>query len=89
MATAKRSMTTAARLARIERALEALVASPAPAVSAPATPKAAAPAPDGFVTFLRERAAAKVACDIHLASTCNRRFSSTSSGRQGHVARLV
>ena len=64
------------------------VDAPVPA-AAPVVAKAAAPAPDGFVTFLRERAAAKVACDIHPASACNRRFTPRSSGRQGHVARLV
>jgi len=86
MATTKRSMTTAARLARIERALETLTAQ-APAVSAPAS--AQAKSPSEFVSFLHERAASKVACEIHPASACNRKFTPKSSGRQGHVARLV
>lgn len=83
------AQTTVARLARIERALEALIAAqaPAPAISAPA--KAEAKAPNEFVSFLHAKAAAKVACTLHPAAACNRRFSPTSRGREGHVARLV
>ena len=74
------------------------VDAPVPA-AAPVVAKAAAPAPDGFVTFLRNREGgmrhhrkalfAKLACEIHPAGTCNRRFSPASSGRVGHEARLV
>lgn len=82
------AQTIVARLARIERALETLAAertAPAPAIAAPKATKAASP----FVVAMRERAAAKVACDIHGADRCNRSFSPKSSGRENHVARLV
>lgn len=70
-----------AALAHVEARLDALAPVPTPAKQAPAEP-------NGFVTFLRERAAAKVACEIHPASACNRRFSPKSSGRTSHVARV-
>ena len=70
--------------ARLNARLDALE-SPAPAVGAPAAPKAESP----FVAFLHERAASKVACEIHAPATCNRRFTPKSSGRTSHVARIV
>jgi hypothetical protein len=85
--TTKNAQTTAARLARIERALEALLAqAPVPAKAAPASAKAAAP--NEFVSFLRTKAAAKIACEVHDPAACNRRFSPASSGRTSHVARI-
>jgi hypothetical protein len=46
------------------------------------------PAANAFVQAMRERAAAKLPCEIHPAERCNRRFSPASSGRRGHVARV-
>lgn len=79
------SQTTASRLARIERAIEALVLAQ-PAVAAP---RKASAKQSEFVEFLHERAAAKVGCEIHEASVCTRRFSPKSSGLENHLARLV
>ena len=85
-------ITTAQRLTALETAVSTLVealtaaqANTAPAKAAPA--KATAESP--FVGFLRERAAAKVACEIHDPKICNRRFSPKSSGRTTHVGKLV
>ena len=76
----------AAQTAAINALAAALVA---PATGKVAKAKAAAPAPNGFVTFLHERAASKVACEIHAAKSCNRTFTPASSGRTSHVARIV
>ncbi|HEX5073355.1 MAG TPA: hypothetical protein VFW03_09120 [Gemmatimonadaceae bacterium] len=87
MAASTRITITKAALETLVRdaVAEALAAqAPAPVQSAPAKAKAES----SFVGFLRERAAAKVACEIHAAGTCNRRFSPKSSGRQSHVARV-
>jgi hypothetical protein len=70
-------------------ALTALVTELADLVSAQAPAKAAPETVSTFQTFLREKAAAKVACAIHPKAACNRKFSPKSSGREGHVARLV
>jgi hypothetical protein len=70
----------------IAAAVAAALAAQLPAQAAPASAKAKAP--NEFVSFLREKAAAKVACDIHAGELCNRRFSPASSGRTSHVARV-
>lgn len=87
MTTTRKATTTAARLARIERALDAILAerTSAPATAAPAQAKAKAP----FVQFLEARAASKIPCEIHPAGTCNRAFTPASSGRTNHVARVA
>ena len=90
--------TAAARISALESAVAALVASNtaliadirgmtkvAPAKAAPAAAKAESP----FVIAMRARAAAKVACAIHPAADCNRRFSPASSGGTNHVAKIV
>ncbi len=77
--------TLSAQVAALTEAVAALVAAQAPAKGAPAAAKAESP----FVAFLHERAASKVACEIHAASACNRRFTPKSSGRTSHVARIV
>jgi hypothetical protein len=64
-------------------ALTSALAAQAPASAAPAKPVSQ------FVTDMRARAAAKVACEVHPASKCNRRFSPASAGRENHLARIV
>jgi hypothetical protein len=65
-------------------ALTSALAAQAPASAAPAKPVSQ------FVTDMRARAAAKVACEIpqHVGK-CNRRFSPASAGRENHLARIV
>lgn len=86
-ATTRTAPFTRAQETRIAEILRGVLGefAPAPIVSAPAKAKAESE----FVGFLRERAAAKVACTIHPAGSCNRRFSPKSSGGTSHVARLV
>lgn len=74
-------VTLRAQVAALTTLVESLVA----AKGAPASAKAESP----FLGFIHERAASKVACEIHNAKACNRRFTPASSGRTGHVARIV
>jgi len=80
----------AARTPTLRSQVEALtevvaaLAARLPAQGAPAQAKAESP----FVAFLHERAASKVACEIHAPGTCNRKFTPVSRGRQSHVARI-
>lgn len=53
-----------------------------------AKPASAGAAESPFVKFLHERAASKVACEIHPRERCNRKFTPASSGRTNHVARV-
>lgn len=66
------------------KALGAKVDALAPAKAAPAKAKVAQPTP--FLTFIHEKAAAKIACEIHAPENCNRRFSPVSRGRTNHGA---
>lgn len=61
---------------------EDLAVAPAPVAPAPVKAESA------FVSFLHERAASKIPCEIHPAASCNRSFTPKSSGRQNHVARI-
>lgn len=79
-------LTLSAQVAALTAQVAALVAAQAPATAAPATAKVEAP----FVTFLKARAAAKVACPIKAhTGACSRKFSPTSAGLNNHLARLV
>lgn len=73
---------------KVDRLLDVIAGSAPASVIAQGKP-AQAKAESPFVTeFLRPRAASKIACEIHSAKLCNRRFTPKSSGRQSHVARL-
>jgi hypothetical protein len=85
MTAPRKSQTTAARLARIEAALEQLLT---PAQAAPA--KAQAKAPNTFYTdVIVARATSRKPCAIAAhGKSCNRTFSSGSTGDVNHTARI-
>jgi hypothetical protein len=61
-----------------------------PVASTPATGKVSAAFGNRtFDAYVADRRASAIPCEIHAAGTCNRAFSPKSSGRTGHVARIV
>ena len=76
------------QVAALTLAVEALVAAQAPA---PVKPAVAKPkfADTAFGREVLAKQVAKVACAIHPATACARKFRPTSAGAANHVARLA